>query len=88
MIVQGVEAPLQAIAIEFIIVAAIAAAIGLMASVGMSGGAYRTPLLIMFFGLGAEMAAATSLLSALVVAIVSTAAFARYKPMPILTRLG
>jgi len=74
--------------IEFIIVAAIATAIGLMASVGMSGGAYRTPLLIMVFGLGAEMAAATSLFSALFVAVVGTAAFARYKPIPIFIRLG
>jgi uncharacterized membrane protein YfcA len=79
---------LQAMAIEFIIVSGIAAAIGLMASVGMSGGTYRTPLLIIVFGLGAEMAAAASLFSAFFVAIVSTAAFARYKPNPILIRMG
>ncbi|MHA1938862.1 MAG: sulfite exporter TauE/SafE family protein [Candidatus Thorarchaeota archaeon] len=76
------------VVVEFILIAAIAAGVGLMSSVGMSGGAYRTPLLIIFFGLGAEMAAATSLFSALFVAIVSTAAFARYKPNPILIRLG
>jgi uncharacterized membrane protein YfcA len=74
--------------VDFIIIAAFAAGIGLMSSVGMSGGAYRTPLLILFFGLGAEMAAATSLFSALFVAIVGTASFAKYKPRPILTRLG
>jgi uncharacterized membrane protein YfcA len=74
--------------VEFIRIAAIAAIVGIMSSVGMSGGAYKTPLLIIFFGLGAEMAAATSLFSALFVAVVSTVAFARYKPMPILTRLG
>ncbi|MHA2192951.1 MAG: sulfite exporter TauE/SafE family protein [Candidatus Thorarchaeota archaeon] len=79
---------MQIAVVEFILIAAFAAVVGMMSSVGMSGGAYRTPLLIIVFGLGAEMAAATSLFSALFVAIVSTAAFAAYRPMPILIRLG
>ncbi|MHA2209216.1 MAG: sulfite exporter TauE/SafE family protein [Candidatus Thorarchaeota archaeon] len=79
---------MQLLVIDFTLIAVFAAVVGLMSSVGMSGGAYRTPLLIIVFGLGAEMAAATSLFSALFVAIVSTAAFARYKPNPIITRLG
>ncbi|MFW9889635.1 MAG: TSUP family transporter [Candidatus Thorarchaeota archaeon] len=74
--------------VEFIIVATIATVIGLTASVGMSGGGYKTPLLIIVFGLGAEMAAAASLFSALFVAIMGTVAFAQYKPTPILIRLG
>ncbi|MHA2021703.1 MAG: sulfite exporter TauE/SafE family protein [Candidatus Thorarchaeota archaeon] len=74
--------------VDFILIAAFALGVGFMSSVGMSGGAYRAPLLIIVFGLGAEMAAATSLFSALFVAIVSTATFARYKPMPILFRIG
>ncbi|MFX1263732.1 MAG: hypothetical protein ACFFAZ_16910, partial [Promethearchaeota archaeon] len=74
--------------VEFIIVATFATVIGLTASVGMSGGGYKTPLLIVVFGLGAEMAAAASLFSALFLAIMGTVAFARYKPTPILIRLG
>ncbi|MFW9967599.1 MAG: sulfite exporter TauE/SafE family protein [Candidatus Thorarchaeota archaeon] len=85
---QGDGTLLQLMFVDFLLIVAFAAGIGLMASVGMSGGAYRTPLLIIVFGLGAEMAAATSLFSALFVAIVSTAAFARYKPNPILVRMG
>ncbi|MHA2385590.1 MAG: sulfite exporter TauE/SafE family protein, partial [Candidatus Thorarchaeota archaeon] len=76
------------VVVEFILIAAFASVVGMMSSVGMSGGAYRTPLLVIVFGLGAEMAAATSLFSALFVAIVSTAAFAAYRPNPILIRLG
>ncbi len=74
--------------VDFILIAAFALGVGFMSSVGMSGGAYRTPVLIIVFGLGAEMAAATSLFSAMFVAIISTATFARYRPMPILPRIG
>ncbi|MFX0107712.1 MAG: sulfite exporter TauE/SafE family protein [Candidatus Hodarchaeota archaeon] len=66
-----------------------AAGIGIISSmVGMSGGAFKTPLLIIVFGLGAEMAAASSLFSALFVAIVSAVAYWRHEVKPIFFRIG
>ena len=52
--------------------------IGIIASlVGISGGAFKTPILILVFGLIAELAAAASLISALFVAVASTIGYYR-----------
>jgi len=45
--------------------------------VGISGGAFKTPLLIIVFGLVGELAAASSLLSALFVSVASTIGYYR-----------
>ena len=58
---------------EFIVLLSIGVGIGILASmVGISGGAFKTPILIIIFGLVAEIAAASSLISALFVAVAST----------------
>ncbi len=52
--------------------------IGILASmVGISGGAFKTPILIIIFGLVGELAAASSLISALFVAVASTIGYYR-----------
>ncbi len=63
--------------------------IGIIASlVGISGGAFKTPILIIIFGLVAEIAAASSLLSALFVAAASTVGYYRQDPQLIGFKIG
>ena len=65
---------------EFIVLGLllIGVGIGILASmVGISGGAFKTPLLIIVFGLVGELAAASSLLSALFVSVASTIGYYR-----------
>ncbi len=63
--------------------------IGIIASlVGISGGAFKTPILIIIFGLVAEIAAAASLLSALFVAAASTVGYYRQDPQLIGFKIG
>ncbi|MFW9793339.1 MAG: sulfite exporter TauE/SafE family protein [Candidatus Thorarchaeota archaeon] len=63
--------------------------IGIIASlVGISGGAFKTPILIIAFGVIAEIAAASSLLSALFVAVASTIGYYRQNPQLIGFRIG
>ena len=63
--------------------------IGILASmVGISGGAFKTPILILGFGLVAELAAASSLLSALFVAVASTIGYYRMDSKLISYKIG
>ncbi len=79
----------MAMILDFILIVAFALAVGVVSSmVGISGGAYKTPVLIIVFGLGAEIAAASSLFSALFVSLVGTVTFSRQEPMPIQYRIG
>ncbi|MHA2360052.1 MAG: sulfite exporter TauE/SafE family protein [Candidatus Thorarchaeota archaeon] len=64
--------------IEFFGLVIFSIGVGILASmVGISGGAFRTPVLIIMIGLGAELAAASSLLSAFFVAIVCSVVYYR-----------
>ena len=65
-------------ALEFIVIILFSIGIGFIASmIGISGGAFKTPLLIIIIGLGAELAAASSLLSAFFVAVFCTVIYYR-----------
>jgi len=79
----------QELIIEFVLIVGISVAIGIVAAMtGISGGAFKTPLLIILFALTAEIASAASLLSALFVAVVSTGAYYRHNPHLIDYRVG
>jgi uncharacterized membrane protein YfcA len=56
--------------------------------VGISGGAFKTPLLIIVFGLGAHISASVALFSALPMSIVSSFAYLKHRPNSILYRTG
>ena len=63
--------------------------IGVLAAMtGISGGAFKTPILIILFALGAELAVASSLFSALFVAIASSLGYYRHNPQLIEFRIG
>ncbi|MHA1964972.1 MAG: sulfite exporter TauE/SafE family protein [Candidatus Thorarchaeota archaeon] len=63
--------------------------IGIIASlVGISGGAFKTPILIIVFGLVAELAAAASLISALFVAVASSVGYYRQDTQLIGYKIG
>ena len=80
---------MQIIIVEFALAIVLSLIIGLFASmVGISGGAFKTPLLIIVFGLGAQLSASISLLTALFMAIVSTYSYHRNRPQSILYRTG
>ena len=62
---------------------------GIIASMtGISGGAFKTPILIIIFALSAELASAASLLSALFISVVCTIVYYRQTPRPINFRIG
>ena len=72
---------MQQLIFEFTTIVLISVGIGIIGSMtGISGGAFKTPLLIILFALTAELAAAASLISALFVAVVSTVVYHRQKP--------
>ncbi len=74
---------------EFIAILPISVGIGLMASMtGISGGAFKVPVLIILFALTAELASAASLLSAMFVAVTSSLGYYKQRPMPIKFRIG
>ncbi|MFW9808317.1 MAG: sulfite exporter TauE/SafE family protein [Candidatus Thorarchaeota archaeon] len=69
---------MQQLIIDFIVIVLISVGIGIVAAMtGISGGAFKTPLLIILFALTAEVASAASLLSALFIAFVSTIVYYR-----------
>ncbi len=80
---------MQQLILEFTIIILISVVIGCVAAMtGISGGAFKTPLLIIFFSLSGEYAAAASLLSAAFVAVVSTIGYHRQKSGLIDFRIG
>ena len=76
---------------EFIFLGLLSIGVGIgiiASSVGISGGAFKTPILIIIFGLVAELAAAASLLSALFVAVASTIGYYRQDSQLIGFKIG
>jgi uncharacterized membrane protein YfcA len=79
----------QQLMVDFAIILPISIGIGVLAAMtGISGGAFKTPILIILFGISAEVAPAASLLSALFVAIVAAADYYRRNPQLIEFRTG
>ena len=74
---------------NFLALIIIGIGVGIIASlVGISGGAFTTPVLIIVFGVVAEVAAASSLISALFVAVASTIGYYRQNPKLIGFKIG
>jgi uncharacterized membrane protein YfcA len=75
--------------IEFIVLILFSIGVGFFSSmIGISGGAFKTPLLIIVIGLGAELAAASSLLSAFFVATFCTVIYYQTDQRLICFRVG
>ncbi|MHA1904626.1 MAG: sulfite exporter TauE/SafE family protein [Candidatus Thorarchaeota archaeon] len=75
--------------IMIIVIAAFAVGVGTISSmVGIGGGIFNTPLLIIIFALSEQAAPATALVAALFVAIASTIAYARQDSKPIIVKAG
>ncbi|TFH04846.1 MAG: sulfite exporter TauE/SafE family protein [Candidatus Thorarchaeota archaeon] len=80
---------MQAIVFEFGLLVLFSFIIGLGSSmVGISGGVFRTPLLILVFGLTAQFSTAVSLFAALFLAIPSSIEYNRNEKKPIMFKLG
>ncbi|TFG97958.1 sulfite exporter TauE/SafE family protein [Candidatus Thorarchaeota archaeon] len=86
---MGANKILQAIVIELALLALLSLIIGLGSSmVGVSGGAFRTPLLIIVFGLTAQFSTAISLFAAIFVAVPSSIEYNKNEKKPIYFKLG
>jgi uncharacterized protein len=80
---------MQAIVFEFGLLVAMAFLIGLGSSmVGISGGVFRTPMLILVFGLTAQFSTAVSLFAVLFLAIPSSIEYNKNEKKPIMFKLG
>ncbi len=80
---------MQEIFFEFTLIVSLSIMIGLGASmVGISGGAFKTPLLIIIIGLSAQFSTAISLFSALFLAIPSSIEYNRNEKKPIFFKIG
>lgn len=80
---------MQQLIFELMVIVPFSVGVGIIASmVGISGGAFKTPVLIILFALSAELASAASLLSALFIAVVGTIGYYRQDPQPINFRIG
>ena len=80
---------MQEIVLELSFVIALSLIIGLGSSmVGISGGAFKTPMLIIIFGLTTHFSTAVSLFSALFLAIPSSIQYYRQDRKSISTRIG
>jgi len=83
------EPTATALLLEAVAVILFAIGVGTLASMlGIGGGILNTPLLILVFGVSAQIAPASTLVAALFVAVSSTAAYGRQKPSPILVKTG
>jgi uncharacterized membrane protein YfcA len=80
---------MEQLVIELTVLVSISIVIGIMASMtGISGGAFKTPILIIIFALSAELAAAASLLSACFVALIGTISYYRQDSQLIHFKVG
>lgn len=80
---------MQAILFEFSLLVSLSFVIGLGSSmVGISGGVFRTPLLILVFGLSAQFSTAVSLFAVLFLAIPSSIEYNNNEKKPIRFKLG
>jgi uncharacterized membrane protein YfcA len=78
-----------ALLLEAVVVILFAVGVGTLASMlGIGGGILNTPLLIIVFGISAQIAPASTLVAALFVAVSSTVAYQKQKPSPILVKTG
>jgi len=78
-----------ALLLEAVVVILFAVGVGTIASMlGIGGGILNTPLLIIVFGVSAQIAPASTLVAALFVAVSSTIAYGRQTPSPILVKTG
>jgi len=83
------EPATTALLLEAVVVILFAIGVGTLASMlGIGGGIINTPLLIIVFGVSAQIAPASTLVAALFVAVSSTVAYGRQKPSPILVKTG
>lgn len=74
---------------EILLIVLFAIGVGTLSSMlGIGGGSFNTPLLIIIFGLSAQSAAASSLVAALFVAGASSFAYFRQHPSPIIIKSG
>ncbi|MGY5873090.1 MAG: sulfite exporter TauE/SafE family protein [Candidatus Thorarchaeota archaeon] len=80
---------MQEVFIEFTLIVSLSILIGLGSSmVGISGGAFKTPLLIIIIGLSTQFSTAISLFSALFLAIPSSIEYNRNEKKPIMFKVG
>lgn len=83
------EPTATALLLEAVVVILFAIGVGTLASMlGIGGGILNTPLLIIVFGVSAQIAPASTLVAALFVAVSSTVAYGKQKPSPILIKTG
>jgi uncharacterized membrane protein YfcA len=80
---------MQAMIVDVLLLAIYAVAVGTIASMlGIGGGIFNTPLLILVFFFDAQQASATALVAALFVAAASAPRYWRQNPRPIIPRAG
>lgn len=80
---------MQEILMDAVLIAIYAVGVGTISSmVGIGGGIFNTPLLMIIFLLSAQVAPATALVAALFLAIASSIAYWRQNPRPIIPRVG
>ncbi|MFX1561046.1 MAG: sulfite exporter TauE/SafE family protein [Promethearchaeota archaeon] len=80
---------MQELIMEAILIAIYAVGVGTISSmVGIGGGVFNTPLLMIVFLLSEQFAPATALVAALFLAIASSIAYWRQDPRPIIPRAG
>ncbi|MGY5880347.1 MAG: sulfite exporter TauE/SafE family protein [Candidatus Thorarchaeota archaeon] len=80
---------MQTIVFEFTLLVSLSFIIGLGSSmVGVSGGVFRTPLLIIVFGLAAQFSTAVSLFSVIFLAVPSSIEYNRNEKKPIFFNIG
>ena len=74
---------------DAVLIAIYAIGVGTISSmVGIGGGIFNTPLLMILFVLSAQVAPATALVAALFLAVASSAAYWRQNPRPIIPKVG
>ncbi len=75
--------------VMFIIIVLFAILVGTVSSMlGIGGGTFNTPLLVILFALSANQAAAASLFAAMFVSISGTVSYTRMRPVPIVRDVG
>ncbi|MFW9786087.1 MAG: sulfite exporter TauE/SafE family protein [Candidatus Thorarchaeota archaeon] len=80
---------MQELMIEAVLIAIYAIGVGTISSmVGIGGGIFNTPLLLIVFLLSEQFAPATALVAALFLAVASSIAYWRQDPRPIIPRVG
>ncbi len=80
---------MQELVMEAILIAVYAIGVGTISSmVGIGGGIFNTPLLMIVFLLSEQFAPATSLVAALFLAVASSIAYWRQNPQPIIMKAG